>query len=145
MLRVIIDWLSRLMDALHFLNLVLRYHKTERDVPYLQSFATALEEVSKKEYVEGLLNDKDININMNILKSEFKEASFNKDILLSNAKMIQKFINLAKAFEYMDDKTIIIKVKSPRTDTYFCLSVEPDKLTDVLHILKNDFVQTIGG
>ena len=45
----------------------------------------------------------------------------------------------------LDHQSLGMSLDGPGTDTYFCLAAEPDKLTDVLHILKKDFVQTIGG
>ena len=45
----------------------------------------------------------------------------------------------------LNNQSLGMSLDSPRTDTYFCLSAEPDKLTDKLHILKKDFVQTLGG
>jgi transposase InsO family protein len=45
----------------------------------------------------------------------------------------------------LNNQSLGTSLDSPGTDTYFCLSAEPDKLTDKLHILKKDFVQTLGG
>ena len=45
----------------------------------------------------------------------------------------------------LNNQSLGPSLDSTGTDTYFCLSAEPDKLTDKLHILKKDFVQTIGG
>jgi putative transposase len=45
----------------------------------------------------------------------------------------------------INNQSLGMSLDSPGTDTYFCLSAEKDKLTEKIHILKKDFVQTLGG
>lgn len=81
------------LKGIHF------YAKSQKDIKYLEAFARELERVSQTEYLDSLLWSLDgIYKNDSILKIEFPGASFNKNILYQNQKIIENELHPSKAF-----------------------------------------------
>ncbi len=100
------------------LNKILFYFNSKKDIAYLEKFAAALEQVSSEEYVEHIFTDskEEINKNIDLLQTEFSTFGIDKNVLVTNARMIKKYINPSTAFtaylDHMDETRIVIEVKS---------------------------------
>jgi hypothetical protein len=75
------------------------YALTSKDVAYKKAFAAALEQVSKKEYLDELFSSLEgMDKNFELLKMEFEGVIFDKTVLYQNQKVIDKALHPTASF-----------------------------------------------
>ncbi len=93
------------------------YYKSSNDIAYLRAFAQALEQVSKKEYVDSLFSSlKEMDQNLELLNQEFPNFAFDKDLFYKNQSVIANELNPSTAFHAflldISDKNLSLQLRS---------------------------------